>query len=412
MSCCQESVKVWDKKAGNLHQSLRVYGSKIEYIAASPCGLQVAALVSSGAFRLWEVRTGQCSFTFECGTRFLSRMAYSPDGMRIVLADSDGAVKILNWRTGSLEYCFDVSFSATPVFSFSPKGDQLAISHGSDRADIWDVNSGQQRTHTMRESGVISMMIFSKDGTQVITSCTNGGTRIWDTATETCTHMIEASGETPLEISADGGKLVSQCQNGRLQVWDIRKGERIWTLQAPDGSMINKTCLDGHILTSSSHNDTSIVQFWDLRTGQEIGRRPDYRGRVSTLALHTVGEDSFIAIGRGDGDIGFWTLVKVGGLGIRAQEKDIAETISTTANNNNRDIIKSSNRGATATCSSTSGSDNSQERLTPTLLWSTAYGKLNAQGALIHGVSGLGSTNMKLLKQNGAVDVVYTACSP
>ncbi|KAG0306589.1 hypothetical protein BGZ98_002108 [Dissophora globulifera] len=412
ISCSQESVRVWDKKAGKLYRLFRVYGSKIEFIAASPCGLQVAALVSDGSFRLWEARTNNFSLIVECGTRFPSRMAYSPDGMRIVLADSDGVVKILNWRTGSPEHCFNVSFSASPVFSFSPKGDQLAISHGGGKLDIWDVQSGQQHTHTMRESEVISMIVFSRDGNEVITGCTNGRTRIWDIATETCIHMVEASGETPFEISADEGKLVSKCQHGKLQVWDIRKGERIWTLETPDSSEINKTCLDGHILTSSSRNGTSIVQFWDLRTGQEVGRRPTYRGRVSTLSLHTVGEDRFIAIGRGDGDIGFWTLVKVDGLGICAQEKDTGGIIKSSGNNNNLESIISSNSGTTITSGSTSGSDDSQERLKPTLLWSTAYGKLNAQGASIHGVSGLSSTNMKLLKQKGAVGDVHTAYSP
>ncbi|KAF9979902.1 hypothetical protein BGZ75_009105 [Mortierella antarctica] len=169
----------------------------------------------------------------------------------------------------------------------------------------------------------------------------------------------------------------------------------------PDGSAINKTCLDGHILTSSSHNDTSVVQFWDMRTGQEIGRRPDYRGRVSTLALHTVGEDRFIAIGRGDGDIGFWTLVKVDGLDSCAQEKDAGGTFSTTSKSSNLDSFKSGNSGTTTT--SSRRSDNSQECLEPILIWSTAYGKLNAQSASIHGVSGLSSANMKLMKQNGAI---------
>ncbi|KAG0310749.1 hypothetical protein BGZ99_000170 [Dissophora globulifera] len=224
--------------------------------------------------------------------------------------------------------------------------------------------------------------------------------------------MVEASGETPFEISPDGGKLVSKCQHGRLQVWDIRKGERIWTLRTPDDSVINKICLDGHILTSSSRKDTSIVQFWDLRTGKEVGRRPDYRGRVSTLALHTVGKDRFIAIGRGDGDIGFWTLLKVDGLGICTQEKDTGGTVNTSGDINTLDSIVSINSSITASNSSAGGSDNIQERLKPILLWSTAYGKLNAQGASIDGVSGLGSTNIELLKQKGAIGDVYATSSP
>ncbi|KAF9926076.1 hypothetical protein BGZ67_008277 [Mortierella alpina] len=207
MSCCQESVKVWDKKTGNLYRSFRVYGSKIEAIAASPCGLQVTALVS-----------------------------------------------------------------------------------------------------------------------------------------------VEASDETPFEIFADGGKLISKCQDGQ----DKR--------------------LEGDPTTEAGFQH---------------------------LHLHTVGEDRFTAIGRGDGDIGFWTLVKVDGLDSCAEEKDAGGTISTTSKSNNLDSIKSGNSGTTTT--SSRRSDNSQECLEPILIWSTAYGKLNAQAASIHGVSGLSSANMKLMKQNGAI---------
>ncbi|KAG0004118.1 hypothetical protein BGZ80_004603 [Entomortierella chlamydospora] len=99
-----------------------------------------------------------------------------------------------------------------------------------------------------------------------------------------------------------------------------------------------------------------------------------------------------LAVGSESGDVSYWKLVEIESLDLDTSHSD--RTIPS------RHDVYHGNKHE-------NNSDKVGERVcekTYKLLmqWTTAYGKLNAEGAIIEGTKGLGRSNLRLLKQHGA----------
>ncbi|KAG0069188.1 hypothetical protein BGZ90_000292 [Linnemannia elongata] len=196
-------------------------------------------------------------------------------------------------------------------------------------------------------------------------------------------------------LFSPGGRLyvaysgdIEESEEGTLQVWDMTKDERLWTLCKTKGRTVTSLSPDGRWLASSCTNEA--VQLWDLGTGQLIAETKHSRGIVSSLALEEssaaeAGEerkyDISLAVGNGEGDISFWKLVEQDSAPREVEMEGVKDT------NDKRRV----------------GNGIDGKTYEFVLQWTTAYGKLNAEGAKIEGVQGLSRANGRLLNQNGAL---------
>jgi WD40 repeat protein len=73
------------------------------------------------------------------------------------------------------------------------------------------------------ESGIRGL-VFSVDGTMVVTGSRDGTLYFWDSASGDLLHTLSAHTDTiwKLQFSRDGSRLFTSSSDGTFRVWEIR----------------------------------------------------------------------------------------------------------------------------------------------------------------------------------------------
>ncbi len=104
--------------------------------------------------------------------------------------------------------------------ALSPDGRQIAS--GTDGAVyVYDAYTGTM----IREWGVSSVcsVVFSPDGTPIVTANGESTVRVWDAATGACQCVLEGHADrvNAVAMSADGATVVSGSGDKTVRVWDV-----------------------------------------------------------------------------------------------------------------------------------------------------------------------------------------------
>lgn len=189
------SVQLWDTATSKVKRTLAApagrdadgYAISFESLAFAPDGRVLAAGLSDGTVRLWDVATGAVTATMTGLTGSADALVFSPDGRLLAAQAGDGTVRLWDGGTG-LERTLPRGGSA---LVFSPDGRWLAIGSGDGTVRLWDSASGQQaRVWEHRERSVlwttelaISHLAFSPDGTKLAVASNeedDGRVALWE----------------------------------------------------------------------------------------------------------------------------------------------------------------------------------------------------------------------------------------
>ena len=214
------------------------------------------------------------------GKGSIKQITYSPNGMHLAAAGSAGiwiydvtisqAVALLTENTG-------------PVSSvaFSPDGSTIVSGYDSGGILVWDVKTGKRKQTLLTEQEWVSSIAFSPDG-KIIASggaCVEGmcqGITLLDTQTG---ERLKSFGglHTTLSVcfSPDGKTLASSGDewNSNIRLWDVQTGELLKTLKGhtPFGyANVNSVVFspDGNTIASGSRDGT--IRLWNANTGEFI----------------------------------------------------------------------------------------------------------------------------------------------
>jgi WD40 repeat protein/serine/threonine protein kinase len=206
---------------------------------------------------------------------------FSPDGKRIVTASDDGTARVWDAQTGqplteSLKHR-DRVWSA----KFSPDGTRIVTASQDHTARVWDAQTGQPLTDPLRHNSRLISAQFSPDGKRIVTA--SNDSRVWDAQTGKLLagplpHDREV---TTAQFSSDGMRVVTGSGDVTARVWDAQSGQPLteplvhtgWVHLAqfsPDGK---------RILTAASHDATARV--WDAQTGRLLTALLGHKGEVT-----------------------------------------------------------------------------------------------------------------------------------
>jgi WD40 repeat protein len=172
-------------------------------------------------------------------------VAFSPDGRTAVTASPDGTARLWDAFTGEPRGAPLRHEEGVIQAAFSPDSRRIITASLDRTARIWDVHDGKPLGAPLRHPGPVRSVVFSPDGLTVLTGSNNGSAQVWDVATQ-----------QPLGNPFH------------------HKG---WIQQVSFSP-------DGNVAIVAGQGD-STVRFWDLRTGQEIGKPiPYYPGRRQNRA--------------------------------------------------------------------------------------------------------------------------------
>jgi len=318
---CQESVRIWDAKTGDVLRILPM--PNLDLVSAS-LDLPMSGLEYRIFSGMWQYRI------FGGMQPRVSDAEFSPDGQSIaIVGGNDAAALIVSVETGRELRRLARQVRAAQFVAWSPDGRKLVTAAFPADATgvatnplIWDATTGEVLTTlqghdpTLRpdnttRSGFVRFAAFSPDGTKIVTTGRDETARLWDVATGTELHKWESRQEYPARMvmdsvvlpvsttavfSPDGKKVATGTGHGFVRVWDVESGEMLYKLAepisdsrsivfSPDGTKIATTTHDATDATVRMFGVDNIVRIWDAETGEELHKLEGHPGIVNRIAF-------------------------------------------------------------------------------------------------------------------------------
>ena len=217
------------------------------------------------------------------GKGSIKQIAYSPNGIHVAAAGSAGIwiydvtiqreVALLTENTGPVSR-----------IAFSPDGSTIVSGYASADILVWDVKTGKRKQNLSTEQEWVRSVAFSPDGKTIASggACVEGmcpGITLLDIQTG---ERLKSFGGTYTTLSVcfspDGKTIASSGDewDSNIRLWDVQTGKRLKTLKKRtafedfEGRDVNSVVFspDGNMIASSSGNGT--IRLWNAHTGEFI----------------------------------------------------------------------------------------------------------------------------------------------
>jgi WD40 repeat protein len=152
----------------------------------------------------------------------------------------------------------------------------------------------------------VNSVVFSRDGTLVVSGSNEGGIKLWDTATGALLRTLDGhtQGVSAVAFSPDGVRILSCAEfetERPVKLWDTATGQ---LLRAFATGIIQSVVFspDGARVLSADYHET--MTSWDASTGQQLRTFAGHSGQVNAVAFSPDG--ARVLSGSSDGTIKLW----------------------------------------------------------------------------------------------------------
>jgi WD40 repeat protein/serine/threonine protein kinase/tetratricopeptide (TPR) repeat protein len=271
-------------------------------VAFSPDGRHLATAsqdtTAVGEARLWDAATGQPVGRALPHNNWVSVMAFSPDSKVLVTGGYDSAIHFWDASTGQ-RIDQPVRLGAiVQDLAFSPDGTVLAVGHarsGSTPEGVvfWDVSSRRERGRA--KPAPYTLLQFSPDG-KLLVAAGGSSVRFMNSAdgSDAGPRLSESSEINAVVFSPDGKEVLTGCTDGTARLWDVASGTPVGA-PMPHPQRINVVAFStdpaGRLLLTGCADGSS--RLWDRATHKPLGP-PVLQGRAIVAATFTPDGRSFL----------------------------------------------------------------------------------------------------------------------
>ncbi|MFD8866400.1 WD40 repeat domain-containing protein [Streptomyces sp. NPDC059590] len=188
---------MWDTATGTLRFAVPLTPGCRALLADVPADGSWLAITDDRdrTVRVWDTREGTLPAALAGHTDAIHSRAVSPDGTWLATAGRDGIVRV--WDTATWRTRHVLPDSGTALLS-SPDGTWLAAGPAT----------GQVRATLSGHATAVDKCVATPDGSHVVTICTDGVLRLWDTATLTVRTLLTGQESAqPCAVDPDGAWL-------------------------------------------------------------------------------------------------------------------------------------------------------------------------------------------------------------
>jgi WD40 repeat protein/serine/threonine protein kinase len=263
------TVKLWDSQTGKECRQLPLTLEKVEAVAFSPDGEELAVAGHSPLVTIFNTTTGVKLRQIEGqgpGDAWIVTIAFSPDGKRIAIGGGQGTVYVRDVHTGKLVCPLLTGHQwATYHLAFhpDPRKSLLATCDTNARAvRIWNVVTGKELPGLpLRHQAVTYGVTFSPDGRLLASGSYDHTVRLCDTTTwkQVDSYRDDTGQVQRLAFSPDSQLLAWGATDATIKVWQ-RESRQVVTLRGhTDRVHAVAFSSDGKLIASASQDGTARI---------------------------------------------------------------------------------------------------------------------------------------------------------
>lgn len=263
---------------------------------------------------------------------YIMSMEISPDGSVLATQDSFSLIRgpfskdinrtyIRLWDASTGENTVERRFgeeSPRQDFLFGPEGNPLRVEFAHEgEAVLHDIENREPLLTFASEQGSIRNLVFSSDGSTILTETSIDEIIEWDSTTgeRLATHALEDDVTSKYTLCHDQHVSANQHNRG-MEIWDTDSGESITTIDN-ESAKIRSCSFSPNEKFLATGSDDEHTQLWDIDTGELVAIYTTYedtfytRNFAPSVQINSVAfspDGDTLATGRSDGDIYLWEI--------------------------------------------------------------------------------------------------------
>jgi len=343
-----DGVKLWNLSDGKPARTLAGHAGPVTSLVFSADSAKLVSGSLDKSIRVWNTADGAPAGRIDTPAA-VNAVALMSKGAQIVSGGADNLVRVWNTPAGGSAVLADIAGPVSRVAS-SPDKKWLALAAADGKIALVDVAQKKVVRTLAGHPGGVASLSFNAGSNRLISSGTDGATRIWDPGADQPVLALAGSPATAVALNAAGNQAVTGTAEGRVALWKLdaaapralagdngspavvlatsRDGKLLATAGTADGKPailvrdvasgnITKTLIghegpvtavafsaDGQKVISGSADKTARV--WNLGEGKEIAKFGGHGNTVTAVALASDGNTA--VSGSADNSLKSWTV--------------------------------------------------------------------------------------------------------
>lgn len=209
---------------------------------------------------VWDARKGYEWFRVR-GVGSRDRLVISPDREYVATLSAAQVVQI--WSDADHEVS-RLDGSGVVAIGYAADG-KLLTGNVAGSVQLWEMTQGREAGR-LPHGGSVRSMAYTPDGKHLLTNCSDGIVRVWDSATSREVAHVRTGEDAHVALDPDGKHFVDFLHD-TMRVFDLAANE-IATTQMPAATGWSVFSRDGKHLATAGLDNT--VRLWEMPAPREI----------------------------------------------------------------------------------------------------------------------------------------------
>jgi U3 small nucleolar RNA-associated protein 12 len=286
---------------------------------------RMLATASSGSLKIWNVRTGSCLRTLECG--YALCCSFLPGDKVVIIGNKAGELELFDIASSTLIDTIKAHDGAIWTLQVHPSGTSVVTGSADKTAKFWDFTVIQEsipgtkrttprltltHTRTLKLTDDILSLSFTPDSRLLALSTLDNTIKVF--FTDSLKLFLTLYGHKlpvlSLSISSDSKLLASSSADKNLRIWGLDFGDCHKSFFAHDDSIMCCSFIphpinareEGHLVFTAAKD--GLLKTWDATKFEHIQRLRGHHGEIWALAVSRTGE--FVVTASHDKSVRIW----------------------------------------------------------------------------------------------------------